>query len=289
MSFIFNVLAKFFKCVGCFFEKLAQTKDAHERQVQRASSDHDMASHPDEPYYAVQYLYWIQQVIDKEFPKKQALALDLGCGQGRLTVPLATYCHKITGVDFTKTAIESARLYARQKGCGNIDFIEGDLLTYLETQSKEVLDFIILTEVVFFLPTYKKVLDEIFRVLKPGGMAFISFRSQYFDVLFSVQNRKWEAAKMAVEQREGYLWGGQTWFSWQTKDDVQMLLQQSGFREIDCAGIGVCSGIEGDPLAGIVRPSLLDTQDKERLQTLETRLAKDYVNNGRYILAMARK
>jgi len=87
MSLVFNILAKIFKRVSDCFVKLAQTKVAHERLVQRASSCHDMMRHPDEPYYDKQYMHWIRQTIGDGF--KDFVSLDLCCGQGRLTLPIA--------------------------------------------------------------------------------------------------------------------------------------------------------------------------------------------------------
>jgi ubiquinone/menaquinone biosynthesis C-methylase UbiE len=206
-----------------------------------------------------------------------------------LTVPIAQSCKNATGVDFTLQAIESARKYSRESGCENIEFIHSDLLEFVKGRADKMFDIVVFTEVTFFLPTYKEVLKEIHRILKPEGVAFISFRSQFFNILHSVQRRKWDSVRMAINEREGYLWGGHTWFSWHTQEDIQALLKRNGYSDINCVGIGVFSGIEGDPLSYIARPSLLGVKDKVCLQELELRLSKEYVNNGRYILAMARK
>jgi hypothetical protein len=162
-------------------------------------------------------------------------------------------------------------------------------LAFVKGRADKTFDIVVLTEVTFFLPTYKEVLKEIHRILDPEGMAFISFRSQFFNILHSAQRRKWDSVRMAINEREGYLWGGHTWFSWQTQEDIQIILKDNGYSDVNCVGIGVFSGIEGDPLSTIARPSLLGSKDKESLQEAELRMSKEYVNNGRYILAMARK
>jgi len=100
-----------------------------------------------------------------------------------------------------------------------------DVLKYVNQVAGNSLDFVIFTEVTFFLPSYRQVLKEIYRVLKPGGTAFVAFRSQYFYILLSARDRKWDSVEFALQKREGYLWGGQTWFSWQTKEDIDGILK----------------------------------------------------------------
>lgn len=281
-------LSKAFKKTGLFLEKLAQSPSYHNSQVQQASAKHDMAKHPDEVYYAKQYLYHIQKALEK-FKSAKIKAIDIGCGQGRLSIPLAQWCTEMIGVDFTPSSIETAKKYASEAGSSNISFVCSDILEYINKQSSMAFDLVVFTEAAFFLPSYKEVLEEIYRILKPGGVAVISFRSQWFDILYSIRARKWDSADMAVKEREGYLWGPATWFSWQTKDDIEKCLTPLGFKEIDYRGIGVCSGIEGDSLEAIARPSLLEDREMVRLMDIENKLSVQYADCGRYILAIARK
>lgn len=62
-----------------------------------------------------------------------------------------------------------------------------------------------------------------------------------------------------------------------------------GLHLLNLRGIGVCSGIEGDPLAVIARPSQLSASEQERLMEIECAVAEDYAACGRYILATAER
>jgi ubiquinone/menaquinone biosynthesis C-methylase UbiE len=281
---IIGFLARLCKNAGARLEGLTQNSDEHRRFVIKAGSAHDMTKHPDEPYYAAQYLHWIRKHLPEGL-----VGIDLGCGQGRLTLLLSPFCQHITGVDFNPNAVSLAQEYAAQANCLNTHFVQGDVARYVQDIPSASMDFLVLTEVILFLPNFKEVLNEIYRALKPGGKVFISFRSQMHNILDSIRRKQWDSATMAVSQREGYLWGGATWFSWQTKEEVQNLLSQAHFSVLECVGIGVCSGIEGDPLAAIARPSLLDAEGQKRMMEIELELASSYVNQGRYILAVARK
>ena len=104
-----------------------------------------------------------------------------------------------------------------------------------------------------------------------------------------LKRKKWESAKIAILQREGYIFGGNTWFSWHTKEDIYSLLTDVGYKQISCVAIGPCSGIAGDPLEVIAHPSSLDKYEQKELSEIELKLARGYANTGRYILAIARK
>lgn len=286
---LFGFVARSFRFIARYFEELEKKYSTHAGRIKRASAKYDMLMRPDEPYYATQYLYWIRPLITELFPGKTATVLDLGCGQGRLSIPVSKFCKEVIGVDFTPKAIKMAKNYSSQHSCNNITFVLSDVLSYAKESSESSFDVVLLTEVTFILPSYKQVLSEILRILKPNGIAFISFRSQYFDILHSIRNKKWASAKMAITQREGRLWGGNTWFSWHTKEDINSLLTGIGYSQISCVGIGSCSGINGDPLEGIARPSLLNEWEQKELLDIELKLANSYADIGRYILAIARK
>lgn len=284
-----DIIAKGFRLIASYLEKPGRKYSTHAESVKRTSAKHDMLMHPDEPHYATQYLYWIKHLITDLFPGKTATVLDLGCGQGRLSIPVSEFCKEVIGVDFTPKSIEMAKYYSSQHDCSNIVFVLSDVLNYVKESSGSSFDVVLLIEVTIFLPSYKQVLTEILRILKPNGVAFISFRSQYFNILHSIRNKKWASAKMAIAQREGYLWEGNSWFSWHTKEDITSLLTGIGYNQISCVGIGSCSGIRGDPLEVIARPSLLNKWEQKELLDIEIKLAKSYPETGRYILAIARK
>ena len=263
----------------------------HDALVKQATTAHNMVSHPDEPYYAKQYLHWIWPECEKRFPERDPLVLDIGCGQGRLALPLAKWAMhgRVVGVDYTPAAIAKAGGYAREQGLSNVEFHEADALVFVQALLDASFDVVLMTEVAFFLPTYREVLKEVHRVLRPGGVLLASFRSQYFNLLYSIRARDWESARLAIGSREGHWGGGPTWFSWHTEADISQLLSEIGFTNIHLRGIGVCSGIEGDPLSVIARPSQLSASEQERLMEIECAVAEQYAACGRYILATAKR
>jgi SAM-dependent methyltransferase len=55
--------------------------------------------------------------------------LDLGCGTGRITIPLGLKGYNITGLDFSETMLEEAKFKAELQNL-NINFIRGDFRNF---------------------------------------------------------------------------------------------------------------------------------------------------------------
>jgi len=265
----------------------------HRNKIIQSTKNYDMVASSDEPYYQEQYWHWIKKYLDFSKLPKSGRYLDLGCGQGRLSIYLAKWCAdggKVTGVDFSKTAVDQARRYASESGLFNIEYYVADILSFLKEKNSSSFDGILLLEVIFFLPEYRPVLKEIKRILKPGGLLFASFRSQYFDALYSVSKRNWNDVNIIMENRTGRLGDGDVYFTWQTSNEIISLMEKELKLEIlNLCGIGSCSGIEGDPHASIARPSCLNKNERDMLMKLEVELANSVPDAGRYILSIARK
>jgi 2-polyprenyl-3-methyl-5-hydroxy-6-metoxy-1,4-benzoquinol methylase len=81
------------------------------------------------------------QFYKKWLPKnKEAKILELCCGTGRLTLPIAKDGYNICGVDYTSSMLEQAKIKALETGL-DIRFIEADIRT-LNLQEKYDLIFI---------------------------------------------------------------------------------------------------------------------------------------------------
>lgn len=278
------------------FRKAAQAldraADAQTLAIQRGMSAEDMESDPDEQYYAQQYWKWLEPELARIAPHRDARTLDIGCGHGRFSLPLARRFDRgrVTGVDLTPAAIEAARVKAASLGLPNLDLHAGDALSFVSALPAGSFDIALMIEVSFFMRHVTEVVAAAYRALRPGGVFFASFRSQHYNLLHSVRDRDWVSAALARDAREGEWRGTSTWYTWQTPADVQQILTEAGFTlAAPLRGIGVCSGIAGDPLAAIAQPSAMTAPDRHHLMNIETSLAEDYAACGRYILAIASK
>ena len=86
----------------------------------------------------------------------------------------------------------------------------------------------------------------------------VAFRPQYFDALRLAQLRLFENTALLLEQRNGYLFGDDTVFTWQSSAEIRNLIERELHMQLlHLVGIGCCSGIAGDPHELIARPSRL--------------------------------
>lgn len=69
----------------------------------------------------------VEQLIALLEPQSNHHALDLFCGLGNFTLPLAQHCAQVTGIDGDAALVESARKNARNNNMGNVEFLRADL------------------------------------------------------------------------------------------------------------------------------------------------------------------
>lgn len=262
------------------------------RQIRQAMLAHDMSADPDELYYLDRYWEWIAARLRSGQVNRSGSFLDAGCGPGRVTIPLAREIAadggNVSGVDMVHELLEVARRGTAEAGVTNASFIQSDLLEFLATQKDSAYAGVVCLEVAYVIPDVDSFLRELARVLEPGGLLLASFRSRYFLAQLGVVQRDWDLSEAAIGSREGVLPGG----SRQNRhysDEVIAALTQAGFSDIELHGIGNSSGIAGDPLAQLVRPSKLEPREVQRLAAVERALGGSHPDTGRYILAAARR
>lgn len=107
--------------------------------------------------------------------KEGDTVIDLGSGAGNdcfVARHEAGATGKIIGIDFTPAMIEKARNNAEKLGFNNVEFREGDIDNM--PVNENTADVIVSNCVLNLVPEKDKVINEIFRVLKPGGHFSIS-------------------------------------------------------------------------------------------------------------------
>ena len=107
--------------------------------------------------------------------KKGDVVIDLGSGAGNdafIARHETGETGKVIGIDFTPAMIERARINADARGFYNVEFRHGDIEKMPVTSN--VADVIVSNCVLNLVPNKYAVMQEIFRVLKPGGHFSIS-------------------------------------------------------------------------------------------------------------------
>jgi ubiquinone/menaquinone biosynthesis C-methylase UbiE len=100
--------------------------------------------------------------------------LELGCGPGFYACRLSQEYPQIhtTGVDLSERLIARAKSRAARRSLQNCNFAHGDVHALSDPSNS--IDAIVVSRLFLIVRNRKAVLNEIFRVLKPGGRCFIA-------------------------------------------------------------------------------------------------------------------
>ena len=105
---------------------------------------------------------------NKTFPLKDLKILDIGCGGGLISEPMARLGADVTGIDASNKNIKIAKAHAKKNNL-NVSYLNS-LPENIEAQSK--FDIILNLEVVEHVENLDLYLESCFRLLKPNGIMF---------------------------------------------------------------------------------------------------------------------
>ncbi len=98
-----------------------------------------------------------------------AHALDIGCSTGAMSRLLAEHFGTVTGIDIDQPAIDHA---SRTYGTDRLRFRHGDAMQTLLPPNS--IDVVICAHVYEHVPDPKRMMDEIDRILRPGGICYFA-------------------------------------------------------------------------------------------------------------------
>lgn len=109
--------------------------------------------------------------------------LDVGCGQGFKANYVARWAKHVTSIDISKESLRLARAGSQALGIHNVTYQWEDAedLSF----SDEQFDIVYCFGVLHHTPDTQKGIDELYRVLRPGGTAIVMLYKKY--------NPKWLA------------------------------------------------------------------------------------------------
>lgn len=122
--------------------------------------------------------------------------LDLGCGSGRHVVYFAQKGIEVFGIDISKTAIKMTKKWLETKNL-SAELLIHDISKKLPFED-DFFDAVISVQVIHHarIGTIKKVIREIERVLKKGGLIFISVPI-YKEPITGVKKGSWTMKRIA--------------------------------------------------------------------------------------------
>ena len=112
------------------------------------------------------------QLLNRIHPFGGQIAVDLGCGKGSYTSEIARWYDAIVAMDIVpeNVSIARERLHAESSRRIHLLCAAGDALPLAD----ESADSIFVIEVLDHVPALRPCLKEVFRVLKPGGIFYLT-------------------------------------------------------------------------------------------------------------------
>lgn len=172
-------------------------------------------------------LEYIISWIKKKFGRVEELSiLDIGCGGGIVSLPLARIGAKVLGIDAAEKNIEVALRSCLDAGIKNAEFMS----CAIEDLSKDgsLYDVVIALEIIEHVENPSFFLEEALSHLKPGGLIFIS-----------TINRNWRSllfAKICAEYVVNVVpIGTHKWARFIKPGELENMI---GIRMLDIKGIG---------------------------------------------------
>jgi 2-polyprenyl-6-hydroxyphenyl methylase/3-demethylubiquinone-9 3-methyltransferase len=190
-------------------------------------------------------LGFVREMVDRHFgaersdrrPLAGKRALDVGCGAGLLTEPLARMGAAATGLDAAPENIAAARLHADGQGLA-IDYRAGSVE---DLGDGEIFDLVCSMEVVEHVSDPAAFVAGLAKALAPGGL-----------MLLSTPNRTAlsRIALITVGEGTGQIpRGTHDWSKFLTPDELEALLQHVGLQVIETRGLSL------DPMKGFILSS----------------------------------
>jgi glycosyltransferase involved in cell wall biosynthesis/2-polyprenyl-3-methyl-5-hydroxy-6-metoxy-1,4-benzoquinol methylase len=129
--------------------------------------------------------------------------LDIGCGKGNITLPLASLGYAVTGVDFDADSLTVARQTAKELSV-SAEFLDGSL----ERVSGKTFDVIIASEVLEHQKKPREFLDGLSSLLAKDGLLLLSVPNgtslEERIRRFTTRTRVGSSIKTAIKRRVGH-------------------------------------------------------------------------------------
>ena len=136
--------------------------------------------------------------------------VDLGVGDGQLTLMLAGAAREVTAVDLSTKMLNGLERRASDAGLANIKYIEADITDLPMPEGEQ--DIAVMSQALHHIPTASRALEEAYRILTRGGRILV------IDLL--AHNEDWVREKLQ-HSHLGF-----------TEEELADHLEAAGFKDV---------------------------------------------------------
>ena len=133
----------------------------------------------------------LKKYMTVDGPRSTVRGLNLGTGEGDYDRMVAAYCAELIGCDVNEEDLVHARSLNKDVPNLRYELNNALALTYPDNH----FDLIVSCEVIEHVGQPAQMIREMYRVLKPGGVAIMTFPSREFPVTYDPVNRIWQLTR----------------------------------------------------------------------------------------------
>lgn len=174
---------------------------------------------------------YIKHQIEKHLGAKfsQYKLLDVGCGGGLISVPMAKIGFDVEGIDASEKNIMVAHAHAKKNNIKNLDYHFTSVENHAPKNANKY-DVILALEVLEHVVEIENFIYSLKQMLKPGGVLIISTINKTFKSLL--------LAKVAAEYILGWVpVGTHSWFKFLKPQDLRKMFKTVGMEIEDKTGM----------------------------------------------------
>ena len=166
----------------------------------------------------------IQYILDKLHISNKTKILDIGCGGGLMSEPLARLGAEVTGIDLSEEAIEAAKAHAQEHQLA-IDY----RCEHLDKISNNSFDCVIVLEILEHVERPEEILTQAIKKLKKDGI-----------IIVSTINKTLASYIKAIQIAEKFGFapkGAHNWSAFIRPSQIMMCLESLGIKITDISGL----------------------------------------------------
>lgn len=186
------------------------------------------------------HIAWRRDVMKRMKVEKNSTTLDVCTGTGDWAIAMANEVGengKVIGLDFSKNMLKVAEEKREQTNLEQLEFIHGNAMSL--PFSDNSFDYVTIGFGLRNVPDYEKVLQEMYRVVKPGGKVvcletsqptLIGFRQLYFFYFRFIMPL---FGKLIAKSYDEYAWLNESTRNFPDKRTLKEMFLQAGFSNVE--------------------------------------------------------